>query len=190
MSSTIVFKKVDEELDELEELCINHNKPSRSLESLRFELQQFYQTVSDREDTNTSSNHQRPFSCLHQSELVSSLGSNNLCSAVYQKQEKTHITLYEFIQNKCFLYEETAADYIFKKRTPLETRYVQMRATLINNSSKVIMFFNDITKIKELEKVSHKVRSMFLTSVAHELRTPLNSIIPMANLLRQTISSN
>jgi len=57
MSSTIVFKKVDEELDELEELCINHNKPSRSLESLRFELQQFYQTVSDREDTNTSSNH-------------------------------------------------------------------------------------------------------------------------------------
>ena len=68
-----------------------------------------------------------------------------------------------------------------------ETRYVQLRATFINKTQKIIMFFNDITKIKELEKISHKVRAMFLSSVAHELRTPLNSIIPMTTLLRKHV---
>ena len=48
---------------------------------------------------------------------------------------------------------------------------------------RVIVFLNDITKIKELESTSFKVRSMFFSSVAHELRTPLNSIIPMTKIL-------
>ena len=47
----------------------------------------------------------------------------------------------------------------------------------------MIVFINDITKIKELESVSYRVRSMFFSSVTHELRTPLNSIIPMTKLL-------
>jgi signal transduction histidine kinase len=58
-----------------------------------------------------------------------------------------------------------------------------MRASLIDNGRKVILFLNDITKVKELQKISQKVRSMFLSSVAHELRTPLNSILPMTQML-------
>ena len=54
---------------------------------------------------------------------------------------------------------------------------------MINDGTQVIVFLNDITKIKDLESISHKVRSMFLASVAHELRTPLNSIIPMSRIL-------
>jgi signal transduction histidine kinase len=67
------------------------------------------------------------------------------------------------------------------------THYIQLRASLINNGRKLNIFFNDITKIKELEKLSHKVRAMFLSSVAHELRTPLNPIIPMAGLLKRQV---
>ena len=104
--------------------------------------------------------------------------------------EKPRTTLYKFIQNKCFLYEDSGtSDYIFKKKSlgKESTHYIQLRASLINNGRKVIIFFNDITKIKELEKLSHKVRAMFLSSVAHELRTPLNSIIPMAGLLKRHV---
>jgi signal transduction histidine kinase len=100
--------------------------------------------------------------------------------------EKPRTTLYQFIQNKCFLYEESeTSDYVFKKKSLRQsTHYIQLRASLINNGRKVIIFFNDITKIKELEILSHKVSAMFLSSVAHELRTPLNSIIPIAGCLR------
>jgi len=103
--------------------------------------------------------------------------------------EKPRTTLYKFLQNKCFLYEDSGtSDYIFKKKSLREsTHYIQLRASLINNGRKVVIFFNDITKIKELEKLSHKVRAMFLSSVAHELRTPLNSIIPMAGLLKSQV---
>jgi signal transduction histidine kinase len=103
---------------------------------------------------------------------------------------KNRVTFWDFLQNKCFLYEDTNQDYIFKKSGFTESKYVQMRASLINNGRKVIVFFNDITKIKELEQISHRVRAMFLSSVAHELRTPLNSIIPMTALLKNSIQNN
>jgi signal transduction histidine kinase len=64
--------------------------------------------------------------------------------------------------------------------------FIQIKATLIDE--RVIVFLNDITKIKELESTSYKVRSMFFSSVAHELRTPLNSIIPMTKILQSIIT--
>ncbi len=51
----------------------------------------------------------------------------------------------------------------------------------------MIVFINDITKIKELESLSYRVRSMFFSSVTHELRTPLNSMIPLTKLLLDII---
>jgi signal transduction histidine kinase len=47
----------------------------------------------------------------------------------------------------------------------------------------MIVIFSDITKIKELERLSKKMRAMFFSSIAHELRTPLNSIIPMVRMI-------
>ena len=41
----------------------------------------------------------------------------------------------------------------------------------------------DITRIKEMEKTSKKMKAMFFSSVAHELRTPLNAIIPIVRVL-------
>jgi signal transduction histidine kinase len=42
---------------------------------------------------------------------------------------------------------------------------------------------SDITRIKELEEASQRIREMFFSSVAHELRTPLNSIIPVIKMI-------
>jgi signal transduction histidine kinase len=47
----------------------------------------------------------------------------------------------------------------------------------------VIAICSDITRIKELEHLSKKMRAMFFSSIAHELRTPLNSIIPMIKMI-------
>ena len=47
----------------------------------------------------------------------------------------------------------------------------------------MIVLINDITRIKDLELYSSKLRSVFFSSMAHELRTPLNTIIPMGNKL-------
>jgi len=47
----------------------------------------------------------------------------------------------------------------------------------------MIAVCNDITRIKELEKNSKKMRNMYFSSVAHELRTPLNSIIPIIKII-------
>lgn len=58
---------------------------------------------------------------------------------------------------------------------------MQVKASLLNEE--VIVFLNDITKIKELERTSAKTRSLLFSSVAHELRTPLNSILPMCKIL-------
>jgi signal transduction histidine kinase len=48
---------------------------------------------------------------------------------------------------------------------------------------------SDISRIKELENYTFKIRSMFFSSIAHELRTPLNSIIPLGTRLKNHISS-
>ncbi len=47
----------------------------------------------------------------------------------------------------------------------------------------MIAICSDITRIKELEHLSKKMRAMFFSSIAHELRTPLNSIIPMIKMI-------
>ena len=60
----------------------------------------------------------------------------------------------------------------------------------MTDSNKVIVILNDITRIKELEETSYKIRSMFFASIAHELRTPLNSIIPMCERLEQLVQDN
>ena len=52
----------------------------------------------------------------------------------------------------------------------------------------MIAILNDITRIKELESQSYKMRSIFFASVAHELRTPLNTIIPLSNKLMRLVN--
>jgi signal transduction histidine kinase len=54
----------------------------------------------------------------------------------------------------------------------------------------MIVIFNDITYIKNLESITNKMKSMFFASIAHELRTPLNTIIPMSNRLKQSITDS
>ena len=51
----------------------------------------------------------------------------------------------------------------------------------------MIVIVNDISRIKELESISKKMRAIFFSSVAHELRTPLNSIIPMTQKLESYV---
>ena len=54
----------------------------------------------------------------------------------------------------------------------------------LNSSySQVVAVCSDITRIKELEEASQRIREMFFSSVAHELRTPLNSIIPVIKMI-------
>lgn len=48
----------------------------------------------------------------------------------------------------------------------------------------MIAIFDDITRIKELESITNKMKSMFFSSIAHELRTPLNTILPMTQRLQ------
>jgi len=54
-----------------------------------------------------------------------------------------------------------------------------------HQSASTFLVFSDITKIRELESYTSKVKNHYLASIAHELRTPLNSIIPMAEALKQ-----
>lgn len=89
--------------------------------------------------------------------------------------------MWSFLKNKDFLHSQ-GTDYIFKRKTAPKL-YVQIKASMIEEEGQVIVFMNDITRIKELEQISYKMRNMFFSSVAHELRTPLNSIIPMTRIL-------
>lgn len=73
------------------------------------------------------------------------------------------MTLWDFLQSKCILYDFKANEYYIYKRKGVKGKgnnndvaggtgdcYIQMRSTLIDNGRKVIIFLNDITKIKEL----------------------------------------
>ena len=93
--------------------------------------------------------------------------------------------MWKFLQDKDFK-SSIKTDYIFKRKVPCKT-YIQVKVNKINDEQQVIVFINDITRIKELESISYRVRSMFFSSVTHELRTPLNSIIPMTKLLLDII---
>ena len=72
-------------------------------------------------------------------------------------------------------------EYVFKTKAPRE--YYLVKASRINKSENTIIIISNITKIKELERTSKKIRAIFFSSVAHELRTPLNSILPITKQL-------
>ncbi|TNV85569.1 hypothetical protein FGO68_gene3449 [Halteria grandinella] len=76
--------------------------------------------------------------------------------------------------------ETEGADIIFKSKNP--RKYIQVRTSNINGGQ-IIAICSDITRIKEFEQQSEKMRSIFFSSVAHELRTPLNSIIPIIQMI-------
>ena len=44
---------------------------------------------------------------------------------------------------------ELGEGFIFKRKGP-HKKYVQLKASLIENGTKVIVLFNDVTKIKEI----------------------------------------
>jgi len=76
---------------------------------------------------------------------------------------------------------KSEVDKVFKSKNP--KRYIQVKTSLINNGQHVIAICSDITRIKELEHTSMKMRAMYFSSIAHELRTPLNSIIPILKMI-------
>lgn len=63
-----------------------------------------------------------------------------------------------------------------------------IRLNLIEDGKSYIMIVDDITRLKELEQESQKIRALFFSSVAHELRTPLNLVIPLSKLLRRYVT--
>ena len=63
-----------------------------------------------------------------------------------------------------------------------------MKSRLTNKGTQIIAIFNDITRIKQLESMTYKMKSMYFSSVAHELRTPLNTIIPMSEKLKDLMN--
>jgi len=44
-----------------------------------------------------------------------------------------------------------------------------------------------VTKVRDLEGYTKRVKNLYLSSVAHELRTPINSILPMAEALKDSV---
>ena len=54
----------------------------------------------------------------------------------------------------------------------------------MNFEDKYLIIINDISRLKEIEKIQHQMKSMFFASIAHELRTPLNTIIPLTVKLK------
>jgi signal transduction histidine kinase len=68
---------------------------------------------------------------------------------------------------------------------------VQCRKAVISGPRRqVVGMVMDISKLKNLEEASQKMRDIFFSSVAHELRTPLNSIIPILSLIIENLSEN
>lgn len=70
-----------------------------------------------------------------------------------------------------------------------QERFLQAKATLINNGTEVLAVCTDITKSLELEKQGQILRAQFFSSIAHELRTPLNSVIPVLKLVISQLTS-
>ena len=79
----------------------------------------------------------------------------------------------------------TLTEAIFKRKLEKTKQYFQVKVQSINKGSQIIAVFNDISRIKELESITYKMKSMFFSSIAHELRTPLNTIIPLSIKLKQ-----
>lgn len=75
----------------------------------------------------------------------------------------------------------STSEVIFKRSSPLS--YLQVKTSLINEGTQVLVICTDFTKIKSIEEHGQRVRAVFFSSVAHELRTPLNSIIPILKMV-------
>jgi signal transduction histidine kinase len=48
---------------------------------------------------------------------------------------------------------------------------------------------SDISRVRDLESTSKRMKDLYFTSMAHELRTPLNSILPIVRLIIDLYSS-
>lgn len=48
---------------------------------------------------------------------------------------------------------------------------------------------SDISRVRDLESTSKRMKDLYFTSMAHELRTPLNSILPVVRLILDLYSS-
>lgn len=77
---------------------------------------------------------------------------------------------------------------MFKAKDP--KTYIQVKTSLINNGTQIIVVCTDITRVKEVEKEFQNIRSQFFSSVAHELRTPLNSILPILKMVLEILAKS
>jgi signal transduction histidine kinase len=48
---------------------------------------------------------------------------------------------------------------------------------------------SDISRVRDLESTSKRMKDLYFTSMAHELKTPLNSILPIVRLIIDLYSS-
>lgn len=72
-------------------------------------------------------------------------------------------------------------EILFRAKNP--DTFIQVKTRIVNGGTQLIAICTDITKVIEIEKKTHKMKSIFFSSVAHELRTPLNSIIPIIKMI-------
>ncbi|CDW76333.1 multi-sensor hybrid histidine kinase [Stylonychia lemnae] len=109
--------------------------------------------------------------------------NQNLYDSDKQSARRDKINLLEYLQRKQRYQIHDQNDHLFKDVS--NKQYILVKCTPINAKTQLLVCFNDISKLKYLEKTSKKIKSMFFSSIAHELRTPLNSIIPISKQLRQ-----
>lgn len=80
-------------------------------------------------------------------------------------------------------------DCVFKKKDLLSKIHIQIKVAHINNDEQIIVIASDISRLKHLESITNKMKSMFFSSIAHELRTPLNTILPITQKLMNMMKS-
>ncbi|CDW77541.1 multi-sensor hybrid histidine kinase [Stylonychia lemnae] len=98
-----------------------------------------------------------------------------------ESQSKSQLNMWTYLFQKSGN-KKKIKDSLFKGKH--DKKFIQVKAQNIAMGTQVIAIFNDISKIKELEKMAQKLRSRFFSQIAHELRTPLNSIIPLTTKLK------
>eukprot|EP00347_Sterkiella_histriomuscorum_P022901 403336731 len=95
------------------------------------------------------------------------------------------MTLNEYLQQDIKYKKRDFSDQIYKIKKEPNPQYIVIKSNPIQHGTKLMLLINDISRIKQLEKISKRIRSMFFSSIAHELRTPLNSIIPISKELKK-----
>eukprot|EP00347_Sterkiella_histriomuscorum_P020099 403339107 len=98
------------------------------------------------------------------------------------EQPNRNLTLTKYLSKDLRYQCKDVNDKLFKFKKDV-SQYILIRSNPILNSSQLMILISDISNIKQLEKTSKQIRSMFFSSIAHELRTPLNSIIPISQEL-------